>query len=422
MDEINDFKFIYIYLLSILIFGLIFYSLFSKKIKPFNAFDYFWYLLFIICNFIAVIMVLIFYGYISLIYIFFYLLIFGFLFIGIYFGGRFQVRIKPLYIEKTIFCSKYFYPILIFSLISIFSGLLSNFNTWMMDGDPHLNRIQVLQNNAGLFYFSWVIGNSTTVYLMLSALCSEKKSLKILSYLAVILTVIVSVTGASRSGVLGQIFQISLVLYIVKDKIIINKALVKLIFIFLFLVFSGGVIYITAIKGDERNIIYVFVERLVFSADAIIYQHVFLQENFEYHLDSSWNYFLHPLLRLLDLSVINAGIGPSMSAALSGELTGRGPVSTFMYDGLYVFGFYGALVYSFFVGFFLSFSRKILVYFVDAQLILKDFFAFFFSVLIFFLGGVLINDLLTFSALITVASPILFSIVILILFYKNFRI
>ena len=421
MDDLIGFDVFLLYLGSMILVGSLFYFSLSKKTRPFNFIDSAWYVIFILTNFASVIIVLYYSGYISNLYAIAYSAIFISLLFGIFVGARIKINLKPLFVERTIFIPKYFYSILLLGLLASISGLVSNVETWMMDGDAHSNRLETAHNNAAYFYLSWATSNVVTIYLMFSTVMCNSKWQKIQSYFVILLTFLVAATGAARSGVMGQLFQLSLVLFILIEQKTVAFSLkkFKLLIFAVSILFVGGVIFITLMKGEDRSGWYAIIERLVFSADAVIYIHVFLKESFDYKLDSSFYYLFHPILKQLGLSVIEGGIGPSMSAALSGEMTGRGPVSTFIYDGMFVFGYFGMFIYSFFVGFFVSGTRNLVIYLVRSKLLFKDFFYFFSSIFLFFMSGVIINDLLTFVTLLTLIAPILFFIIFLTMFCKH---
>ncbi|OIR09416.1 hypothetical protein GALL_82530 [mine drainage metagenome] len=421
MSEMVGIDVVVVYLISMISIAMVLYFSFSKKTRPFNVIDSLVYELFILTNFFSVIVVLTYQGYVSAPYVLMYAATFISFFGGIYAGSRINIHVKPIFVERSIFTPKYFFPMLAFGLIAAVSSLITNAETWAMEGDAHLNRLETAHSNAAFFFFSWATANAVPVYLMLSVFICQSKGLRLLSYSVLILTVLAGLTGASRSGVLGQVYQLSLVLFILSQQkaITLNLKKFKWLILFFFILFIGGVVFITSIQEDDRSGWYTILERLVFSADAVLYFHVFLKEGFVYHLDSAWYYLLHPLLKLMGLSVIEGGVGPSMSAAFSGEMTGRGPVGTFIYDGMFVFGYAGMMVYAFFVGFFVSGTRNLLVNLVRRKLLLTDFFAFFTSIFLFFLGGVLINDLLTFVTLLIVIFPILLFLLAIILVYKS---
>jgi len=420
MGDLIGLDVLLLYLSSMILIGSLFYFSLNKKTRPFNFIDSMWYVIFIITNFASVIIVLFYSGYISNFYMITYSASFISLFYGVFLGARIKISVKPLFVERTIFTPKYFYLMLLLGLLASIFGLVSNAETWMMDGDAHLNRLLTAHKNAAYFYLSWATSNVVTIYLMISTLMCKSKWQKIQAYCVILLTVLAAVTGAARSGIMGQLFQLSLVLFILMEQKTVAFSLKKfklLIFAFI-IIFVGGVIFITLTKDEDRSGWYSIIERLVFSADALIYMHVFLKESFEYKLDSSLYYLLHPILKQLGLSVIEGGIGPSMSAALSGEMTGRGPVSTFIYDGMFLFGYFGMLIYAFFVGIFLSGTRNLVVNLVRSKLLFRDFFYFFSSIFLFFMSGVIINDLLTFTTLLIVFAPILCFIIFFTQLYK----
>jgi len=175
MLDIVSFDIVLVYLVSMLSISAILYFIVNKKNRPFNIIDGFVYEIFILSSFISMVVVLTYLGLVSTLYIILYTLSFIAFFCGMYLGARVNFRVRPVFIEKTIFTQRYFYPVFVLGLFTAVYGLFMNFDTWSLEGDAHLNRLTTAHSNTIIFHLIWATSNSVIVYLMLSVkLCKSR--------------------------------------------------------------------------------------------------------------------------------------------------------------------------------------------------------------------------------------------------------
>lgn len=395
----------------------------GKNAGALNIFDVIIYQYFVVANFGAVIAGLTYLGYVSFFYVAVYVAAFSALLFGIYVGSRLKIAGTTARPGRTIFNPLYFYFFLAIGAALQGVALGLNIETWLMDGDAHLNRIDVYRNNSFVFFLTASLGFSLNVYFMLSIFLSKSNVHRCLAWIYLVVALAIGMTGASRSGMISFIFQASFVLFVlgvVSDR---NsyKTFFSIFFKLLLFLFLTSLVIVSLAKGDERGLLFPIIERIVYSSDNVIYFHVFLDEGFAYPLNYSFQYFLHPILKPLGYGVIGGGIGASMSEALSGEMTGRGPVSSFIYDGLFIFGTYGMIAYSFLLGLFVGFVRKWVRAIVLTKVFLQNPGLFLLSTLLFSLCLVIISDLLTFVTYLVVAAPFIIFIWLLSCYLNSKR-
>lgn len=398
---------LYFLILSLLIF--LQYFSYAKETRPFNKFDVLFYQLFLIANFGAVIVVLAYLGFVSFKYLVLYGFTFPALFAGIFIGSRLRLAVGNRVSARAVSIFQPCYYIAFFCL-GIFIILVSayiNIITWQMEGDAHLNRIHVYRENGILFSITSVLVFSVNVYFMLAAVLAKSMIMRRSSLLYLVMAILVGLTGASRAGMLVFIFQLSASVFIlmsVRDSKR-TTTIPNIFFVLLVALFFAALFFVSLQKTDFPGMLFSILERIVYSADNVVYFHVYLNELFKYELDYSFQYFLHPILKVFNFSVIEGGIGPAMSADFSGQMTWRGPVASFIYDGMFVFGEGMMIIYAFFVGTFLGSVRKYFIVLTSSGTILKNPALFFASTLYFSLCLVLVNDLLTFMVSVFISVP-----------------
>lgn len=416
---------LYFLILSILIF--VQYFSYARSTRPFNNFDVLYYQLFLIANFGAVIVVLAYLGFVSSKYLALYGFSFSALLLGIYVGSRLRLDVSKTTFGRGVsifqpFCFITFFCLGIFIILT---SAYVNFSTWQMEGDAHLNRIDVYRANAIFFYIASALAFSVNVYFMLAAVLAKSIMMRRCAVIYLVMAILVGLTGASRAGMMDFIFQLSAAVFILMSAHGLRRSNIRsnIFFILLLALFLASLFFVSLQKNDYSSALFSILERIVYSADNVVYFHVYLAELFEYKLDYSFQYFLHPFLKIFNSEVIEGGIGATMSADLSGEMTGRGPVASFIYDGMFVFGETTMAIYAFFVGIFLGGVRKYFSILAKSGLILKNPTLFFASTLYFSLCLVLVNDLLTFMVNVVVSLPFVFAFYCLSLMLKiRFRV
>ena len=307
------------FLVTALCFIFIYFS--HEKInRLINIYDPIVLNIFTTANYIGVIYALCSLGHISKEFMLLYTATFVSICIGIRYGSRVSIRYRQVSPCESIFNVDYFILICLFSLYASCVNGRNSFETWSMNGSPHLNRIAIMMGNMTASYFARAASYPVNVYLFLSIIVSKKRWIRLVASFLILSAISLGVVDGSRAAIFGFVFQASVAYFLYQGKYGKNGKKYGSLFLYLLLLAIVTMVFLTVIKERfeevPKGILFSIAERLVYSADNVIYYHIYLRENFDPKISNPFLYIFHPLLRLFGQRGVTGGIGQSMAYAL----------------------------------------------------------------------------------------------------------
>lgn len=211
------------------------------------------------------------------------------------------------------------------------------------------------------------LGSSDIIILACVVPLLEIKKEKYIGRVAFFISVLIAVAALKKSALIGVIFSVAFGEYLrhhffkaskniyIKPHIIFSAALLAVAWAYYVYISTSKINSILSINDILNFAPFQFMHVYTLYASGIIYDFSAT------YLFNPFLYFFHSILSPLGFPAFSASIGPALHEYLTGDLSGNGVNPTYIVEGYIVFGWYLALYYAAFLGWFLGFARRILL-------------------------------------------------------------
>jgi len=255
-------------------------------------------------------------------------------------------------------------------VLYVLSGIcfiMSNYSLYIFKGIPLLmpSRLEAGTGGFGIFIAMTYITKNVLVAFILLKITILKEKLTFIDKFFLLNIIIQIILSGSRSGILGILISAFWILFFMevrfniyffkKYKSKLNTLVVIAIFISLFLFYIS----------TKQNPIYMFLFRIVMTGD--IYMMAYVNDMINVIEGSFLDHFLGPILagfKLIDWNEVPVSIGQQLFDYLYKTDIILGPNARMNIVALKFFDFFGGVLYSFLIGFIISFIRNKLIYLV----------------------------------------------------------
>ena len=211
------------------------------------------------------------------------------------------------------------------------------------------------------------LGSSDIIILACIVPLLKIKKEKYIGRLAFFMSVLIAIAALKKSALIGVIFSVAFGEYLrhhffrsaksiyIKPRIIFSAALLAVAWAYYVYISTTTISNIISINDILNFAPFQFMYVYTLYASGIIYDFSAT------YLFNPFLYFFHSVLSPLGYPAFSASIGPALHEYLTGDLSGNGVNPTYIVEGYIVFGWYLTLYYAAFLGWFLGFTRRILL-------------------------------------------------------------